>query len=66
MGDPEDETQQSAPDPGQPDEDAQPQQPTSPDEGGAEPDNTWEGDKADGDKADGDKGGIEPENTWEG
>jgi hypothetical protein len=59
MGDPEDEAQQPAPDPEQSDEGGQ-QQPAPPDDGTAEPDNTWEGDKS------GDKGGIEPENTWEG
>ncbi|HEY2304697.1 MAG TPA: hypothetical protein VGI05_02330 [Streptosporangiaceae bacterium] len=47
MGDPEDEGQQSAPDPEQPDEGAQPQQPdpeptTPPDDGGVQPDHTYE------------------------
>jgi hypothetical protein len=49
MGDPEDEGQQSAPDPQQPDEGAQSQQPPPepepeqpPDDGAAQPDNTYE------------------------
>jgi hypothetical protein len=61
MGDPEDEAQQPAPDPEQPDD------------GGAEPDNTWEGSPTSppppvppAPPTPPDDGGIEPDNTWEG